>query len=456
MKELMEFPIVNYPCNQLVREKTDFTIKLWQKLCICYTVLEIVNDPEVQKTGFPTISGCLKHCDEVLRKYAQLIVAFYVDSVPVGVTVDEICARPGSSTSQLEDEVDFYEYEFNQIKSQLASSYFTLWKKVKSDLNESTSLDVLLFEFRRRLHNRVRRQKLSKDLNQSWFPIEWLCFVTFGVSLETKKILDSTNGSLKRFISSHNHQQQTVDSAATLTSITVAPQIVPSLSNPPKINLYCIHDYPPVTYPLNTMPRSFTKKSIKFWQRLCVSYTMMEYYRFKQAAGLTSSYTDKADYLQKSYRYYAKQLVHHYSKDIPHGLTADILCQGQVEVNGNGNENDDAIILANEKSQRRITYLNGHKIYRIWTDITPKINQLAMKAWSDTIMKKYTEEEIQEEELRPEILLVFRKKWWELQYTSDQVAFTKCGSLTRVSLYSFISFSILILVSFPFLSFLAL
>ena len=501
-----EFPLINHLNSRLVRDKTDFTIKLWQKLCICYTIFEIfapLQDVSKRKR-FPSMDLCIKYFDEVMRMFARQLISFYSESIPLGLTVDELCSKvdrldhPNSLGASQQDETnisyeekDFYEYQFNQIKSQLSTTYFTLWEKVTSE-HQDASIDILLFEFRRRLHNRVRRQKQTRDLNQVWFPVEWLCFVTFGLTPENQKLIRSTQAILKNLIdpklqelessnyfleddksselpvatsgeekkkrgrprkSDTNMENQvrfsetpeiadseeistnlpnpspfpltigmissTHDGVFTNPSYTQNPGVGQPISNsvhigPPPIssmNSVRIQDFPQINFPNNCLPKLLTKKTFKFWQRLCVSYTMIEYFRFKQAS---YTYVDKADYLQKSYRYYAKKLTQQYAQDIPVGLTPDQLCQVHYEMH--------KLVSISASSGTRqfgtLTYLNGHQIYRMWTDITPKINHLCNRAWNE-ILPLYSKENIMNPDNRNTILSIFRKRLWELQYVAQ-------------------------------------
>jgi hypothetical protein len=573
-----EFPMVNFPHSKLMRDKTDFTIKLWQKLCICYTIFEIFEQARVQpQKKFSSMSTCISHCDEIMRTFARQLISFYSESVPNGLTVDELCSKVDhldhTSTHTLlpnDDESDngnhpyeandFYEYQFNQIKSQLCTTYFTLWEKVLTD-QQGVSMDIMLFEFRRRLHNRVRRQKQTRDLNQIWFPVEWLCFVTFGLTPENQKMLRSTHANLKNLIdlnarppfpmntrkespelfedpyqseerkkrgrprkqhpsenflddsfedppfprtqvlqvtyrSDYNSESRPPPALPTISSQTSSSfppfplsgsqltigmisstynglnpsynQPFPTVANPsatgkpfpsalppsglsssdpasamnssninnptatspnettpigpPPINGISsirIQEFPPINFANNSLPRLLTKKSFKLWQRLCVSYTMIEYFRFKQAS---YTYVDKADYLQKSYRYYAKKLIQNYSNEIPYGLTADQLCQVHYETPTNkpNPASSTAFNPPVRKSFGALTYLNGHQIYRMWTDITPKINHLCNRAWNE-ILPLIASYDTSNATCHNAVLSLFRKRLWELQFVIQPV-----------------------------------
>jgi hypothetical protein len=180
-----------------------------------------------------------------------------------------------------------------------------------------------------------------------------------------------------------------------------------------------IHIFPTINYPNNHLSRILTKKTFRLWQRLCVAYTIIEYFRFKQLQAATSSLVtkenfnfDKSEYLSKSYRYYAKKLLERYSNDIPVGLTSDLLCQHGLTP---------SLVSASSTtslSGQVSTYLTGAQIYRIWTDITPKINQSYTMAWNE-ILKMFPKDDFYVSSRFNVIYSRFRKKLWEIQNESS-------------------------------------
>ena len=397
-KVMKEYPLLNFESNQLVRDKNGVCIKLWQKLCICYTVVEIMNDEIIRQKKFDSIEACIEHCDKVMMKHAMKLLEVYAEYTPYGLTAEEICSKVEKfeNSEKVQEGLDFYEYEFNQIRSQISGSYLSLWKKVKMEL-EALPLDKILYEFRRKLHNRIRRQKLTKELNESWFPLEWLCFITFALRQETQKIYWGTSGNFKSLLSFS--PRVSLPSTFAHESNDRNFQFEEKSSD----SAFRINDFPSINLPYNTLPRGLGKKSMKLWQRLCVAYTMMEYYRFKQASSIRT--IDKADYLQKSFRYYAKKLIQEYHDVIPVGITADMICQCHGETDGNGN--------------RGVTFFNGNKVYRLWTDMTPQINRFGMRAWIEAILPKYRAEDLKNPTKLPVIFAEVRKQWWELSYFSE-------------------------------------
>jgi hypothetical protein len=271
-----------------------------------------------------------------------------------------------------------------------------LWDKVKSDMN-TENLDELLFEFRKRMSNHQRRQKLSsKMMKNSWFPSEWLCFITYGIQPEMRRLIISTQYNLKDYLS-------TIVKTTDSVSRNDCSNSEKDKRNPPKyvskadydIESVRIQNFPYLNYLYNTLPRLLSKKTHKMWQYLCVSYAMIEYLRYKETSLLSS--IDKMEYLEQAYYHYAQKIVLHYSNEIPTTLTVDMLCEIKLDT------------VQNSRQAR----IDGYIIQRIWTTIVSQINCAALYAWEEEILPVYCAEDFSSSTTLPIILSTLRRTWWD-------------------------------------------
>jgi hypothetical protein len=395
-----EFPVLNFPSNQLCRDK-DWVCKLWQKLCICYTVLEVVNDQNINQDKFDSTTQCIEYCDQVMRKYADKLILVYSDCIPSDLSAEKLCSKGNS-----QEGLDFYGYEFNQIRSQISMSFIPLWKQITSESNGETQ-DELLYEFRRKLYNRVRHKKMSNSLTFIWFPPEWLCFLSFALEAQKQATFYSLNCNLKIMI-----LQSSIPETTIIAETTSANDL--EIDS----NSFRITEFPVINFPYSTLSRAPAKKIERLWQRLCTAMALMEYYRVLQVYSNRS--IEKCEYLQNAYRYYAKELIQRYSNEIPKGLTADKLCRcSDIQL----------------EESFGIPFINGQKIYRTWIEISTRVHRFALPAWRESIVPKYSDNDMKDPEQFSNILVEFRRCWWEKE-RSEKV----CGGMTRKvsrnSLYS--------------------
>jgi hypothetical protein len=168
-----------------------------------------------------------------------------------------------------------------------------------------------------------------------------------------------------------------------------------------------IKNFPSISYPDSPLPRALNKKSFRFWQRLCVSCTVIEYFRFKQLRS-SSHRTSlcKSEYLETAFRYYAKKLIRRYASEIPSGLTIEKLCRVSLHAS--------TVDLSNES----LSFITGQVIYRNWTDITTRVNQSYNQAWNE-ILTMFPLENIRDSSHFNDIYSRFRKKLWEIQSMVD-------------------------------------
>lgn len=363
-----QFPSLDFPSNPIRREKSSFVIKLWQNLCLSHAIMEFSRYSKEERQ-FPNFKRIMKEC-------AIKLINYYADSVPLGLNVDDLCFN----YDQKKLGVEFFYFEFSHLKSVLTSTFPKLWHSISPDFSEYL-LDLRLYEFRKQLYNKIMRQQSNKDmLNKGWYPTEWFCFLSFGLTPTTQNIFEKALNIFQDF-----------------ADLACSKQCCYLVNGKEWENL--VNDFPVVNFPYNSLPsEEFTKENHYLWQRLCASYAVLKCYRLKEIIGTQS--IREGDYLSKLYRSTVQQILSKYSRDIPESITEELLCLFQIENYGS-------------KRVRGEVY-DEARIRRMWSDISHKMKRFALPAWADVIVPTYSTADIHNPTILPIILNAFRRRWWEL------------------------------------------
>jgi hypothetical protein len=209
-----KLPNFDYPSNSLIEEKSSLSVAMWKKLCIFSTVLELCSTKvNAERHAFSSYVELAKQCNAVMEKYSKMIINHYKDLIPIGLTLSDLFSKEddeddfsnignsGRSSSKRQSTlnsivtegnaskiIEYYQREFDSSFNSVTKTFFSIWERVLDENEDSrgfikASEDDLLYELRRRVHNRIRKINQKRELsNLFWFPVDWLCFLAFGLN----------------------------------------------------------------------------------------------------------------------------------------------------------------------------------------------------------------------------------------------------------------------------------